>query len=259
MIEPAHPLEMFLQAFVTQAGAYFAVVGLLYLALWRWGTERFAGARIRVKDRLDGEQLRFEIGHTVIVLLLGTVNAVAISLLYAGGHTQLTTDADGLGWPVIAVTFVATLVLNDLWFYAWHRLLHRPWFFRRVHAVHHKSVDVNPFSSYSFHWFEGFILGAWVVPVVLLVPIYLPMLGVLQGIGLANNVMSHLGYELLPRWLLRIPVLRWMNTATFHSLHHATLRGNYGLMTRMWDRWFGTEVEGYERAFVERGKLDRSR
>jgi sterol desaturase/sphingolipid hydroxylase (fatty acid hydroxylase superfamily) len=124
-----------------------------------------------------------------------------------------------------------------------------------VHAVHHKSVDVNPFSSYSFHFAEAFLLGGWVLPVILLVPIYLPMLGVLQGIGLANNVMSHLGYEFLPRWLLRVPLLRWMNTSTFHNLHHTSLRGNYGLMFRWWDRWLGTEVPNYEATFVARGTV----
>jgi sterol desaturase/sphingolipid hydroxylase (fatty acid hydroxylase superfamily) len=154
---------------------------------------------------------------------------------------------------VIGATFVALLLANDAWFYGWHRLLHHPTLFRHVHAVHHKSVDVNPFSSYSFHVVEGIILGAWIIPVVLLVPIHLPMLGALQAVGLANNVMSHLGYELLPRWLLRVPVLRWMNTSTFHNLHHTRLDGNYALMFRLWDRLLGTEVEEYERVFLERG------
>ena len=100
--------------------------------------------------------------------------------------------------------------------------------------------------------------GGWVLPVVLLVPIYLPMLGVLQGIGLANNEMSHLGYEFLPRWLLRVPLVRWMNTSTFHNLHHTSLHGNYALMFRFWDHLFGTEVPSYEQRFLERGAALRA-
>lgn len=95
-------------------------------------------------------------------------------------------------------------------------------------------------------------MGAWILPVVLYVPIYIPMLGLLQGIGLANNVMSHLGYEFLPRWLIRVPGLRWMNTSTFHNLHHTSLNGNYGLMFRFWDRQLGTELDNYESKFIER-------
>lgn len=253
MIEKAHPLIMLLQGFAGQALGYFAVVGLVFLGVWRWGELRFIGARIQTRKRADRNQITSEIRHTLIVLLIGTCMAVGISLLYAGGHTQLTNDASLIGWPMICATFAALVVFNDAWFYFWHRLLHHPKLFRYVHAVHHQSIDVNPFSSYSFHWLEGLILGAWVLPVVLAVPIYLPMLGVLQGIGMANNLMSHLGYEFLPRWLLRIPLLRWINTATFHSLHHTTFHGNYGLMFRFWDRILGTELESYEEKFLERG------
>lgn len=258
MIEVAHPLVMLAKGFAGQGVVYFGVVGLLFLVLWRWRAERFRGARIQARNRVDGMQLAFEIKHTLVVLLIGTATATAISLLYASGHTRLTTDPDSLGWAVIVATFIALIALNDVWFYFWHRLLHHPRLFRYVHAVHHKSVDVNPFSSYSFHWVEGFILGGWVLPVVLLVPIYLPMLGVLQVVGLANNVMSHLGYEFLPRALLRLPILRWMNTSTFHNLHHTSFKGNYGLMFRCWDRMLGTELANYESTFRERGAAVRA-
>ncbi|MGL6075507.1 MAG: sterol desaturase family protein [Fimbriiglobus sp.] len=254
MTTESHPLIMFVQAFFSQATMYFAVVGVLYLVIWKWGSERFKNRRIQAKERADGKQIRFEIKNSLIVMVAGSPMTFAVSTLYASGATQLTTDASTLGWPVIIGTFIGLLIFNDTWFYFWHRLLHHPKLFRHVHATHHKSVDVNPFSSYSFHWFEGFILGAWVLPAVLFVPMYVPMLGLLSGIGLANNVMSHLGYEFLPKWLMRVPVLSWMNTSTFHNMHHSTFKGNYGLMFRFWDRMLGTELPGYEKAFEERVK-----
>jgi sterol desaturase/sphingolipid hydroxylase (fatty acid hydroxylase superfamily) len=253
MLEQAPLFTMFVQGFAGQAMGYFAVVGLLFLGVWHWGETRLRGARIQARKRADRKQIVFEIRHTLVVLVFGTFTAVAVSLLYAGGHTKMSTDAGAIGWPMIIVTLVALMALNDAWFYFWHRLLHHPRLFRYVHAVHHKSVDANPFSSYSFHWIEAVILGAWVIPVVILVPIYLPMLGVMQGIGMANNLMSHLGYEFLPRWLLRAPLLRWMNTATFHNMHHTSFHGNYGLMFRFWDRMLCTELDGYEKRFLERG------
>ncbi len=178
-----------------------------------------------------------------------------MSLLYSRGLTRLQTDAPTSGWAGIVATTVVLLILNDAWFYGWHRLLHHPRVFRYIHAVHHKSVDVNPFSSYSLHPLEALVMSAWVIPAVMFVPLHLSVLGAMQGLGLANNVMSHLGFEFLPRWLLRVPLLRWLNTATFHSLHHTQLNGNYGLQFRWWDRLFGTEVEGYPEAFVERGAV----
>ncbi len=252
------PLLMLAQGFAAQAITYFAIVGLLYLLVWKWGAEQLKGHRIQARKRVDGKQITFEIKNTLIVLLVGTPVTLAISLLYASGSTKLTLDAATIGWPAIAATFVGILVFNDAWFYLWHRLLHHPKLFRYVHATHHKSVDVNPFSSYSFHWFEGLILGAWILPAVLLVPIYLPMLGALHAVGLVNNVMSHLGYEFLPRWLLRVPLLRWMNTSTHHNLHHTSFNGNYALMFRFWDRLLGTELPQYETAFLERSAAARA-
>jgi Delta7-sterol 5-desaturase len=258
MMQETQPLLMFVKGFVAQAVTYFAIVGLVFLVFWKWGAERFRGARIQAKRRVDRKQIAFEVKNTLLVLLVGSPVTLAVSLLYASGYTQLTTDASALGWSMTVVTFFGLLVFNDAWFYGWHRLLHHPKLFRHVHAVHHKSVDVNPFSSYSFHWFEGLILGAWILPVALVVPIYLPMLGVLHGLGLANNVMSHLGYEFLPRALLRIPLLRWINTSTFHNLHHTSFKGNYALMFRFWDRMLGTELPNYEATFLERGAALRA-
>jgi sterol desaturase/sphingolipid hydroxylase (fatty acid hydroxylase superfamily) len=145
-------------------------------------------------------------------------------------------------------------VLNDVWFYGMHRLLHTEWLFKRVHSVHHRSVDVSPFTSYSFHPLEGLMLTAWVIPTVLLLPIPLPLLGVVQVIGLLNNVNAHLGYELQPRWFVRVPPFSWLTSSTFHNLHHAQVTGNYGLMLRVWDRVFGTERAEYAARFLARGK-----
>jgi Delta7-sterol 5-desaturase len=249
----AQPVLMFVQGFFAQTASYFGIVSLVFLVFWKWGETKFRGARIQGKRRVDGKQIAFEVKNTLLMLLISSPVTLVVSLLYASGHTRLTIDAGTIGWPMIAATFVALLIFNDAWFYFWHRLLHHPKLFHHVHAVHHKSVDVNPFSSYSFHWFEGLILGAWILPVALLVPIYLPMLGAMHGFGLANNIMSHLGYEFFPRWLLRVPLLRWINTSTFHNLHHTSFRGNYGLMFRFWDRILDTELPDYEKKFLERG------
>lgn len=253
MVQPTHPLSMFLEAYLTQVVSHFALMGLVFLVVWKWGEERFRGARIQAKKRVDRRQLWFETKNTLATIAVGTANAMAVSLLYARGMTKLTTDRAVIGWPGIALGLFAFLVVNDAWFYAFHRLMHHPKLFRHVHAVHHKSVDVNPFSVYSFHPIEALVLGGAVIPFVLLVPTYLPALGVAQIVGLANNVMSHLGYELLPRWFVKVAPFRWMNTSTFHNLHHTQLRGNYGLLFRVWDRVFGTELPGYEKAFLERG------
>jgi Delta7-sterol 5-desaturase len=245
-----------LQTFVTQAGGYFLAVGLLFLLVWRWGKKRFARRRIQAVERVDRAQLQREVGYTLVTLVVGMSSAGGVLFLHHHGLARIVTTS--VPFWVTLLWVIALIAFNDAWFYGWHRLLHRPWWYRHVHSVHHKSVDVNPFTSYSFHGVEAFILGAWIVPAAFLLPLPVSALLVVQAVGLLNNVMSHLGYEFLPRWLVRVPVLRLTNTATFHSLHHTRLQGNFGLHTRIWDRCFGTEVPEYEATFVARGDAHRA-
>jgi lathosterol oxidase len=253
MSDESNLLILFLESFLGQAAAYFTLVGLLFLGLWQLGERRFRRARIQEKRRADARQIRHEVKHTFTTLVIGTINAIAITLLYQTGLTALSADGARFGWPEIVLSFVGLIIFNDTWFYWWHRFLHRRGIFKLAHVVHHKSVDVNPFTSYSFHAFEAFILGAWTIPVFMFVPIYLPVLVALQIVGLVNNIVAHLGYEFMPRWFNRVPPFRWLTTSTYHNMHHTKFNGNYALFFRFWDRLLGTEVPEYERTFLERG------
>lgn len=245
-------ITSFLSAYLGQTVGFLTTVGLVFMLTWRWGAQRLAGRRIEVRGRgFDGVQLRHELRHTLVTLALGTAQALMVTALYARGWTQLSEGLGPWGLPGAVVTMVGLILFNDLWFYGLHRLLHTPWLFKHVHAVHHRSVDVTPFSSYSFHAVEALLLTGWIIPAALIVPLPMPVLMVVQGVGFANNVMAHLGYELLPAWWVRAPGLRWSNTATFHSLHHTRFKGNYGLFTRLWDHLFGTALDGYEAAFAD--------
>jgi sterol desaturase/sphingolipid hydroxylase (fatty acid hydroxylase superfamily) len=237
--------------FLTGALSYFAVVGLVFFGVWHLGRERFRWARIPAPSRFGRDQVIREVGNTCVTLFAGMASGGAVVALRAAGWTRLSEAP--VGALEILAWVVAGILVNDAWFYGWHRMLHHPLLFRHVHAVHHRSIDVNPFTSYSFHAVEAMILGLWIVPAAMVLPVPMLALGILQIVGLLNNVMAHLGYEFLPRWILRVPVLRWTNTATFHSLHHTRPGGNFGLHTRIWDRVFGTEIPGYERVFIERG------
>lgn len=222
---------------------YFVLVGSAYLVFWKWGARLFASRKIPNPGTLDRAQLLREVGNTLLTMLFSSVVPV---LLMVSSREPLAEP-----WQ-LALLFVGLLLLNDAWFYLVHRLLHTPWLFKRVHSVHHRSIAVNPFTSYSFHPIEGLALTLWVVPVLLFVPVPLPLLGALQVLGLLNNVNAHLGYELFPRWFVRVPPFKWLTSSTFHNLHHASVVGNYGLMLRVWDRAFGTERADYEERFSRR-------
>jgi len=253
MLDEPNLVLLFLKAWLGQTVNYFMVVGLVFLLVWKLGARLLASRRIPTRFDFGRQQVVREVLNTMVTLAIGTVSAVVLMTLYKNGSTRLSAGDD---WTLVESTgaFIGLLLFNDAWFYWWHRLLHHPTLFKYVHSVHHRSVDVNPFTSYSFHGVEGFILGAWAIPMAIWVPMSLKVLMAAQVVGLANNVVSHLGYELLPKWWVKVPGLKWLSSATFHSLHHSTFNGNYGLMTRFWDRLLGTEVASYERVFVERSE-----
>jgi sterol desaturase/sphingolipid hydroxylase (fatty acid hydroxylase superfamily) len=245
-------LLLLLRGFASQVVSYFLMVGLVFLLIWKLGNKFFAKNRIPNPARMNRKQLLRELAYTVVTFAAGMFSGGAVMFLYTTGRTALVPSSGA--WWHTPLWLISLLAFNDAWFYGIHRQLHRPLLFRHVHSVHHKSIDVNPFSSYAFHAVESILLGAWVLPASLVLPIPVSVIGILQVFGLANNVMSHLGYELLPKWIIKVPLLRWTNTATFHSLHHTKVNGNFGLHTRLWDRLFGTEVANYEEAFVKRGE-----
>jgi hypothetical protein len=97
MMQDAHPLMMFAQGFIFQSISYFAVVGLFYFVLWKWGEERFRGSRIQAKRRVDTKQIAFEVKNTLWVFLISSPVTLVISFLYARGDTKLSIDAAAIG------------------------------------------------------------------------------------------------------------------------------------------------------------------
>lgn len=185
-----------------------------------------------------------------MVFLVGALSSSVVFFLSTQGYTRLYTDLNAYPpWWSLGSFFFLWL-LDDAWFYWMHRLLHHKAIYRYVHFVHHHSIDVTPFTSMSFHIVESFLLSAWIFPVAFLIPIYAPVLGVMQFLGLFNNIKAHLGYELYPAWFNR-GWLRFLTSSTHHNMHHSKFPGNYGLHFRWWDRLCGTEFQDYGETFDE--------
>ncbi|MFT3706122.1 MAG: sterol desaturase family protein [Archangium sp.] len=246
----------FVAGFLTQAVPYFLFIGLVFMIFHRWGARAFASRRIENPGTIDQAQLLRETRNSLLTMFFSGLLPVVI---LGSGVARVQQTTEGWEpWQLVALWF-ALLILNDAWFYVTHRLLHSPWLFKHVHSVHHRSVAVSPFTTYSFHPLEGLLLTAWVIPVLFFVPVPMPLFMSMQIVGLANNLNAHLGYELMPKWFIRVPPFKWFTSSTFHNLHHGQVNGNYGLMLRVWDTWFGTERPEYAQRFVQRGEKEAAR
>ena len=202
-----------------------------------WTARRFPG-------RLAGQgvQVRREICWSLASAAIYGVPAGIVAWGWQErGWTRIYSDVAAYPWWWIPGSVVAFLLLHDSWFYWTHRLMHRPWWFRKMHAVHHDSRPPTAWAAMSFHPWEA-LSGAVVIPLlVFVVPIHVAMLGVVLGIMTLMGVTNHMGWEMFPAGLVKGKAGNWLITASHHELHHQKYRCNYGLYFRHWDRLCGTD------------------
>ncbi|WP_037500336.1 sterol desaturase family protein [Sphingomonas jaspsi] len=198
----------------------------------------------RFPGRLAGQakQVRMEIGWSLASAAIYGIPAGVVAWGWQDrGWTKIYTDASAYPWWWMPLSVLAYLLAHDTWFYWTHRLMHRPAWFRAMHAVHHASRPPTAWAAMSFHPWEA-ISGAIVIPLlVFLIPIHVAMLGLVLTIMTVMGVTNHMGWEMFPRGLVHGPLGNWLITASHHELHHQKYRCNYGLYFRLWDRLCGTD------------------
>lgn len=166
-------------------------------------------------------------------------------------HTRIYMNVNDYGWIYFVASIFLALLIHDAYFYWMHRLMHHPALFKLFHLVHHRSTNPSPWAAYSFHPLEAIVEGAIVWVIVFLIPIHPAAIRIFALFMILYNVYGHLGYEIYPRWILRSPVGKWLNTSTNHNMHHKYFNDNYGLYFRFWDRIMGTTHPKYEQTLEE--------
>jgi len=131
-------------------------------------------------------------------------------------------------------------VIYDLSFYWIHRWLHKPWMYKHIHIIHHRSLNPTPWASYSFHPVEAILNLLYYYVYALMFPTNLGLFVFLVILTDLGNLAGHLGYDFFPKEGHVNSVLKWITTPTHHNLHHQYPQSNYGLYFRGWDKWFKT-------------------
>lgn len=232
-----------LLSILLSALAMIAIIGIRYLfssGAFAWVT------RLRHPGLYAGlnAQIRCEIGWSLLSAVVYGIPAGIVAWGWQNaGWTRIYSDLAGYPvwyWPLSVLIY---MLLHDAWFYWTHRLMHRPWWFRRIHAVHHESRPPTAWAAMSFHPWEA-MTGAVVIPaLVFVIPIHIAALGLVLAIMTVMGIANHLGWEMFPRWLVQGQAGKWLITATHHQMHHDRYQGNYGLYFRHWDRLCGTDLE----------------
>ncbi len=252
---------MIVLTFAIGVAATSAIVALRYLGV-SGGFAAWTHARGVVAGPADparrAMQIRREIGWSLLAALIyGIPAGFALVAWHELGWTRLYSDPLAHGWAWLPASILIYLAAHDTWFYWSHRLMHRPWWFARVHAVHHASRPPTAWAAMAFHPWES-LSGAWLFPaLVFVVPIHWGALLIVLTIASFFGVTNHMGWEIFPRPFVGGAPGRVLITASHHHLHHRHYNCNYGLYFRAWDRLCGTD-RGYAGELLD-GPEDRLR
>lgn len=215
--------------------AVFAgALGLLSLAEAMWPLRRRSLARA---------------GRWTANAALSLSGALAIRLAapVAVAGAALWASASGFGlfnWTGLPVWIegLAALVALDVALYAQHRAFHAVPLLWRLHAVHHTDEDLDATSAVRFHPLEQLVSLAWKAGVV--VALGAPPVAVVLYEALLNAaaIFHHANLRLPPKVADRLA--RVVVTPHLHAIHHSDRRvetdSNFGVVTPLWDRLFGT-------------------
>jgi sterol desaturase/sphingolipid hydroxylase (fatty acid hydroxylase superfamily) len=159
--------------------------------------------------------------------------------LWAYAH-KLIPYVDWRAHPVYCVLImIAVLFWRQFHFYWVHRLIHWKPLYNLIHFVHHKNVNVGPWSGLAMHPLEhlvyfSVVLIHWIVPSH---PIH--VIFNLQHAGL-TPALGHAGFDKL----VTQEDHGLKNDNYFHYLHHRFFTVNFGTEAVPLDKWFGSFHNG---------------
>ncbi len=172
--------------------------------------------------------------------LIWTLYESATLWWYASGRIE------AIAWADAPLYLSAMMLLLFFWgsfhFYWIHRWLHWQPLYRIAHSVHHRNINVGPWSGISMHSIEhliyfSLVLLWWVVPAD---PIIIIATGFFVGLGPA---FSHSGFSQVRFGKYTLPAGTY-----HHQLHHRYFEVNYGNPRAPIDALFGTWHGGDDEA-----------
>lgn len=191
-------------------------------------------------------QVMKEIFRSLRAITICTVYCVMVNQFHSfgylpSGYVPSLFDNDGL--QVSIFTHFLGMIVIFLWcdfhFYWTHRLLHSPWFYKKVHKIHHESFNPDPFSAHSMHWIESAIFFTAAPVAAFVAPLHM----------FRSIVIGLIVFPLEGHWGFG----DWTNKGSVHHyIHHSKFNWNYGT-SPLWDHLMGTNYPD------QRRKMDQKR
>lgn len=174
-----------------------------------------------------------------------TVELPQIWLFHPAAHFfGMSTSVPFPSLTTMAYQIAIFFVVEDMWHYWLHRMLHTPLLYKRVHKLHHQySAPFGLAAEYASP-IEVMILalGSVGVPVAwaaITGNLHILTMYTWITLRLFQAIDAHSGYEF--PWSLHNIFPFWAG-ADYHDVHHEKFLGNYSSSFRWWDQILGTHL-----------------
>lgn len=175
--------------------------------------------------------------YTAIMLIAFAVAGAVLSVTLFDLGYQAPISLNGLGFPGTIIAVITGVIIGDFFYYWYHRASHHFPLLWRFHAVHHSIREMGAPTGYH-HVAEPFLKIPFVI-----VPVFL--LFSFPGAQFAPAIVALQGYYLHSTTRLNYGWFGWIITDNrAHRIHHsldaAHQNRNFGVVTLLWDKLFGT-------------------
>jgi len=215
--------------FVEHLCLYWGLSGFITMIEETFEIERYQ-TKLRIRNKSDGEKKEYNQGAMISVfknqLFVSLPTTIVFIWLY---YVQGLLDPSQNYFLTDLIRLGVTLLVEEVLFYYFHRLLHTRFLYQYVHKKHHEWISPSPYSTLYAHPFEHFLSN--ILP-VLLSPLItgLHWDWIVWWVRLANinGILAHCG--------LKLP----FSVNERHDLHHRLRAFNYGVFGWI-DKIHGTE------------------
>ena len=142
-----------------------------------------------------------------------------------------------LSFTQLLIEVIAFTLFYETYSYFVHRLLHTKQF-RKPHSVHHYSVRITPWSAYSVHPIEAFLIGMSAPVFMLIFPVHLSVIFAFHILGVVFTLLIHSNLKLNGSNIFCQLFNRYTEC---HAAHHSVGNVNFGFINSFWDLCFKTK------------------
>ncbi len=198
----------------------------------------------RFRQTLQSISLR-EAGFTALSIFINSLITYVGYQCWMHGLIQFNED---FSYRILIDSLVLVLIMDAVMFVL-HLVVHRTFLYKIVHTLHHEYTQPQPINLFVLHPFETLSFGSLWVLLLLIFPANIYAVIIYLTLNVTFGMLGHMNTEIFPANWLRIPVLKFIATATFHYQHHEQEQYNFGFYTTFWDSVFGTLAPDYQQQF----------